>query len=505
MEDCTKAIQLNPQDASRYVERGHIRNLLDSAAALRDYETAVQLEPDNATHHKTLASFYGNGATTPYRDFEKAIRHATRAIELAPNDAWSYLHLSMALHNSGRTKELSRILELLDRALEIEPSFVFALVNRARALSALAGKHELALADCNRAAELSPHDHIVYFERARIYTRLGEFDKAFDDAARAQDLAPASHMPIFVRAETLASKGDVLPAIAEYGRVIERRPKWVTPYHLRADLHVQIGNSQAAADDFTSAISLIPVKQLTTYQHRYWYRTCADCYRDLGMYEQAAMDLQKIFAMGFAPNFSECYQRYSAALLYLQMGENEKYRESVHAMQQRFATTEHSNSQHFVGWTACLVPDALEDYSTVLALAEKAVTTDPENDQYQKTLAATRFRAGEHDAARELLLKIAQRDENPDAKANSSPAYGWYFLAMTQQALGNTEDAETYLAKANDWTNGILSDEANPPAWNRRLTLELLRDEATQFITPSDDNQPIAVEATSASEVDEEE
>ena len=58
-----------------------------------------------------------------------------------------------------------------------------------------------------------------------------------------------------------------------------------------------------------------------------------------------------------------------------------------------------SQVQNFVAWTACLVPDAVEDYSTVLALAEKAVATDPENDLYQKTLAATRFRAGVHDTA----------------------------------------------------------------------------------------------------------
>ena len=106
-------------------------------------------------------------------------------------------------------------------------------------------------------------------------------------------------MPIFVRAETLAMKGDIRPAIAEYGLVIEQRPKWVTPYHLRAELHMQIGNSQAAADDFTSAISLVPAKRLATYQHRKWHRMCGDCYRELGMYEQAAMDLLKIFEMGF--------------------------------------------------------------------------------------------------------------------------------------------------------------------------------------------------------------
>ena len=86
-------------------------------------------------------------------------------MELAPDDAWPYIHLSMALHNSPGTKELSRILELLDRALEIEPNSVQALANRAHALSDLAGKHELALADANRAAELRPHSSIVFFGR----------------------------------------------------------------------------------------------------------------------------------------------------------------------------------------------------------------------------------------------------------------------------------------------------------------------------------------------------
>ena len=133
-QDCTKAIQVNPQDASRYVERGQIRILLDSAAAASDFETAVQLEPDNATHHEILASYYGNSAPTLHRDYEKAIQHATRAMELAPDNAWPYIHLSMALHNTRRTKELSRILELFNLALEIDPNSVFASANRARAL-----------------------------------------------------------------------------------------------------------------------------------------------------------------------------------------------------------------------------------------------------------------------------------------------------------------------------------------------------------------------------------
>ena len=205
-----------------------------------------------------------------------------------------------------------------------------------------------------------------------------------------------------------------------------------------------------------------------------------------------------------SPGFDECYQRYLAALLCLQLDDPDAYRKALNDLRRRFEAAEDAASQNFVAWTACLAPAAVADYSTVLALAEKAVAAEPENDQFQKTLAAARFRSGQYESAHQLLTEIAERDEEPGRGGNSSPAYGWYFLAMTEQALGNLDDATEFLNKANDWTNNMLSDQENPPSWNRKLTLELLRDEATGVITPSVDNQAIQSAEESTSEIENE-
>jgi len=53
---------------------------------------------------------------------------------------------------------------------------------------------------------------------------------------------------------------------------------------------------------------------------------------------------------------------------------------------------------------------------------------------------------------------------------------------MTRQALGDTKEAQTQLRKANEVAESELSDS---PAWNRRLTLQLLRKQAESQITPS--------------------
>ena len=66
-----------------------------------------------------------------------------------------------------------------------------------------------------------------------------------------------------------------------------------------------------------------------------------------------------------------------------------------------------------------------------------------------------------------------------------SPAYTWFFLAMTHHRLGHAEEARQWLEKAVNWTKKETEGKiegAAPLSWNRRLTLEILRREAEQLI-----------------------
>ena len=118
----------------------------------------------------------------------------------------------------------------------------------------------------------------------------------------------------------------------------------------------------------------------------------------------------------------------------------------------------------------------------MVASAAKAVEALSDSDQFLNTLGAILFRAGRHDEAIARLTELDRRRETADGDVQSSPAYTWYFLAMAHQKAGNADQAREYLNKANQSTDKALADEENPPAWDRRATLELLRKEAEALL-----------------------
>jgi tetratricopeptide (TPR) repeat protein len=95
-------------------------------------------------------------------------------------------------------------------------------------------------------------------------------------------------------------------------------------------------------------------------------------------------------------------------------------------------------------------------------------------------LGAALFRAGQLDEARKVLTNAA----GAATPGTTSPAYSWYFLAMTHHRLGNPAEARSWYDKAVRHTEEVLAkdrEEGSLP-WNRRATLELLRDEAAALL-----------------------
>ncbi len=89
------------------------------------------------------------------------------------------------------------------------------------------------------------------------------------------------------------------------------------------------------------------------------------------------------------------------------------------------------------------------------------------------------MRAGEYVDAKENLEQALAAA----GSANTSTSYIHYFLAMTEQHLGNADAAQTLLKEANTSSEKELADS---PPWNRKLTLELLRKEAEALIKTTD-------------------
>ena len=74
--DYDKAIELNPDDADTYINRGiSYKNLKESQKAIADYTKAIELNPDYATAYNNRGLAYYD-----LKEFPKAIADYTKAI-----------------------------------------------------------------------------------------------------------------------------------------------------------------------------------------------------------------------------------------------------------------------------------------------------------------------------------------------------------------------------------------------------------------------------------------
>jgi tetratricopeptide (TPR) repeat protein len=103
---------------------------------------------------------------------------------------------------------------------------------------------------------------------------------------------------------------------------------------------------------------------------------------------------------------------------------------------------------------------------------------------FGETRGAVLYRAGRIEEAIQQLEKTTKRFEDPGAdKVASSAAYPWFFLALAHQRRSNADEARRCLDKAIELADQEMKNQV---PWNRKLTLELLRREATAAIGPAE-------------------
>ena len=86
------------QTASDFLESGNAKNYLkDYYGAIADYTKAIELDPDDAS------AYYNRGVAKNYlKDYYGAIADYTKAISLDPDNASAYKNRGIAKENSGK-------------------------------------------------------------------------------------------------------------------------------------------------------------------------------------------------------------------------------------------------------------------------------------------------------------------------------------------------------------------------------------------------------------------
>ena len=262
-------------------------------------------------------------------------------------------------------------------------------------------------------------------------------------------------------------------AMPDLNEAIRLDPRFSEALDHRAYVHLKRGNLDQALADFDEAIRFGPA-------YSWSYTGRARAYFQKRVFDKAIADFSKAFEIERGGN--KLTAGYGLSLGCLANRDIRGYRTACARMLEHFADSENPEHYRWLAWNCVLAPDALDDYSPAIKLAERAVEEDPKLPFRKQCLGAVLYRAGRFDKAIETLEGIAELEKPED----TSPAYGWYFLAMAHHTNGNSDEAKKWLDKAVGWTDRVTREHHDGTGarlpWNRRATLKLLRQEAEALL-----------------------
>lgn len=182
VEECDKAIELDPSDADAYNSRGLAYFCLSSdKRAMDDFNRAIELDPN-------LADAYINRGIRYcyFSQDEKAIEEFNNAIRVDPNNADAYYYRGLMYYDSSQD---GRAIDDFNKTIELDPNYAIAYINRGKIAYRLK-QYEIAIEDFNRAIELEPNNDYAYIQRGNAYAGLKQYKRAIEDFNRAIQLDP---------------------------------------------------------------------------------------------------------------------------------------------------------------------------------------------------------------------------------------------------------------------------------------------------------------------------
>jgi protein O-mannosyl-transferase len=151
-----------------------------------------------------------------------------------------------------------------DKAIEINPNYLYAINNRGRA-KLEAGDKTGALKDYSKSIEINPHDARPFNNRGLMKLELDDKLGAIQDFNKAIEINPNYAQAFGNRGNAKASLGYMRGAILDYNKAIYINPKESHAYILRGNSKNALGDKQGAINDFNKAIDLNPNDGETYY------------------------------------------------------------------------------------------------------------------------------------------------------------------------------------------------------------------------------------------------
>jgi serine/threonine-protein kinase len=201
------------------IEREHVDE------AIEHFARAVEFDPEFALAYSGLGTCYVHRvlkALGELGDTEKAERAFSKALELDPKLLEARMQMVFIYLHRGEKQQARDETERLRKEFPTDAGvhFVRGVVAR------LDGDEDLALRSFKRMAQLNPAERVVAsYNRARIFTIQGNYEKALEELDLGAALEPNHLMIQTFRCWVLYHRGEVEAARRILEQMLERHPK----------------------------------------------------------------------------------------------------------------------------------------------------------------------------------------------------------------------------------------------------------------------------------------
>jgi tetratricopeptide (TPR) repeat protein len=257
------------------------------------FTEAIARTPRNALCYNNRAVYYGNER----HDHEAALKDFDKAIELYPGYLLAIINRGVTYENLGRKEEA---IAALETAFAINPNspnpdVIFRIANLRYLLNDFIG----AVADYNRLLAMDKMYPRIYSKRAGSEAMLGQAEEALRDAEKALRLDPQDEEAYNSRGLANRLLGKLDEAAIDFTLAINIDKDYSRPYNNRGIIYLTQGQPEKALEDFDKAIQLDshfadPYSNRGSVKHQ------------LGRDEAALTDLDA--ALRLHPHFADAYQ-----------------------------------------------------------------------------------------------------------------------------------------------------------------------------------------------------
>lgn len=250
IDDFNRAIQLYPEHAATYNNRGNLLLALGlHKEAIRDFDRAILLSPGYAAAHANRA-----GAFDRLGKPDEALRDYSRAIELIPQSPVPLAGRGRVLLALGRPYAAIRD---FSRAANTDARFANAYRGRASAKIRI-GRYDEAIEDFSRAIAFDNASAELHVLRGHAYLGVRNHASAIRDFARAIELEPSNTAAYAARGLASGYVEAFDDAFADINRAIESNPKNPVSFAYRAVVYAEAGQTDVGLKDIETALKLEP-------------------------------------------------------------------------------------------------------------------------------------------------------------------------------------------------------------------------------------------------------